>query len=117
MSRPPGGPDGTDPEPAPEPHPTTELDDVVHQRTRLGVLAVLREVERAEFGYVRQALGLTDGNLSRHLKVLADAGLVDVHKGYADNRPRTWISLTKLGAKALDAELKALHELVRRLSR
>jgi DNA-binding MarR family transcriptional regulator len=110
-------PEGSGDEPAPGAHPTTELDDVVHQRTRLGVLAVLREVDRAEFSYVRQALDLTDGNLSRHLKVLADAGLIDLHKGYAGNRPRTWISLTKLGAKALDAELKALRELVRRLSR
>ena len=43
-------------------------------RARLGVLAVLREADRAEFGYLRDALALTDGNLSRHLRTLEEAG-------------------------------------------
>ncbi|SRR6266545_5719167 len=97
------------------PHPTQALDDVVHHRTRLGILAVLREVDRAEFGYLRDVLGLTDGNLSRHLRTLQAAGHIDVHKGYQGNRPRTWLRLTRQGAKALDQEVAALRALVDRL--
>ena len=50
------------------------LDDVVHQRTRLGVLTILAEVDSAAFTYLRDELGLSDGNLSRHLRVLEEAG-------------------------------------------
>jgi len=45
-------------------HPTQALDDIVHQRTRLGILAVLAEVGRAQFGFLKEALSLSDGNLS-----------------------------------------------------
>lgn len=96
-------------------HPTRDLDDVVHHRTRLGILAVLREVDEAEFGYLRDALDLTDGNLSRHLRTLEDAGHVRIRKGYLGKRPRTWAHLTPAGARALDHEVDALRELVRRL--
>lgn len=71
-----------------QPHPTQGLDDVVHQRARLGVLAILREADRAEFGYLRDALALSDGNLSRRLRTLEDAGYVDIHKGYEGRQPR-----------------------------
>jgi DNA-binding MarR family transcriptional regulator len=65
-------------------------------------------------GYLREALGLTAGNLSRHLTVLEEAGLVQVEKGYAGRRPRTWVRITGPGRKALARELTALTELVRR---
>ncbi|MET8543220.1 transcriptional regulator [Kitasatospora sp. NPDC004799] len=100
---------------AEEQHPTLALDDTVHQRVRLGILAIAREAESVEFGFLKEQLGLTDGNLSRHLKVLEDSGLVAVAKGYAGRRPRTWVTLTPHGAEALDRELRALRELVRRL--
>ncbi len=97
------------------PHPSQGLNDVVHQRARLGVLAVLREADRAEFGYLRDALVLTDGNLSRHLRTLEDAGYIEIHKGYEGRRPRTWITLTRPGIRALDDELASLRALVARL--
>jgi predicted ArsR family transcriptional regulator len=94
-------------------HPTNGLDDTVHQRHRLGVLTITAEA-KAEFGYLRDALGLTAGNLSRHLTVLEEAGLVQVEKGYAGRRPRTWVRITSQGRAALAAELAALTELMRR---
>ena len=94
-------------------HPTNGLDDTVHQRHRLGILTITAEA-RAEFGYLRDALGLTPGNLSRHLTVLEEAGLVQVEKGYEGRRPRTWVRITASGRAALTAELAALTELVRR---
>lgn len=97
----------------PSTHPTNGLDDVVHQRHRLGVLTITAEA-RAEFGYLRDALTVTPGNLSRHLTVLEEAGLVRVEKGYEGRRPRTWVRITGKGRTALAAELAALTELVRR---
>ena len=96
-------------------HPVNALDDVVHQRVRLGILAVTREARRAEFTFLRETLGLTAGNLSQHLTVLERAGLVDIEKGYEGRRPRTWVSLTKAGAAALRDELAALKALIRQL--
>jgi DNA-binding MarR family transcriptional regulator len=96
-------------------HPALRLDDTVHQRVRLGILAVLSEARRADFGYLRDALELTDGNLSRHIAVLEEAGLVKVEKGFEGKRPRTWVQATRAGRAALKAELAALQELITRV--
>jgi DNA-binding MarR family transcriptional regulator len=96
-------------------HPALRLDDTVHQRVRLGILAVLSEASRADFGYLRDALELTDGNLSRHIAVLEQAGLVKVEKGFEGKRPRTWVHSTRAGRRALATELKALRELMDRV--
>lgn len=98
-------------------HPTQRLDDVVHQRVRLGILAVLAEADRADFAYLRDALALTDGNLSRHLAVLEAAGHVRIRKVFEGKRPRTWVKATPSGRAALDAEVSALRELLARLGR
>ena len=111
--RPPAAPAPASPAAGPGAHPTNGLDDTVHQRHRLGILTITAEA-RAEFGYLRDALGLTPGNLSRHLTVLEEAGLVHVEKGYQGRRPRTWVRITARGRAALAAELAALTELVRR---
>jgi DNA-binding MarR family transcriptional regulator len=96
------------------PHPTNGIDERVHQRHRLGILTITAEAQRAEFGYLRDALGLTAGNLSKHLTVLEEAGMIQVEKGYAGRRPRTWVRITRPGRAALAAELAALTELLRR---
>jgi DNA-binding MarR family transcriptional regulator len=102
------------PKQASQGHPTNEIDETVHQRHRLGILTITAEAQRAEFGYLREALGLTPGNLSRHLTVLEQAGMIQVEKGYAGRRPRTWVRITRQGRAALAAELAALTELLRR---
>ena len=96
-------------------HPVQDLDDVVHQRNRLGILSVVRAGSRAEFGFLKETLGLTDGNLSRHIQVLEEAGLVRVDKGYAGRRPRTWIRITRAGRRALANELRGLRELLEQI--
>jgi DNA-binding MarR family transcriptional regulator len=93
-------------------HPTTELDDVVHQRVRLGILAVLVEASRADFNFLRTTLSLTDGNLSRHLRVLEEAGCVEIHKVFEGRRPHTWVKATRSGREAFARELEALRALV-----
>jgi len=97
------------------PHPTSNLDDVVHQRHRLGILTIAAEAERVEFTYLRDTLGLTGGNLSRHLAVLQEASLIEVTKGHEGRRPKTWVAITPAGRAALTAELEALAALVTRL--
>jgi DNA-binding MarR family transcriptional regulator len=97
-----------------EPHSTLSLDDTVHQRARLGILTILQETGTADFPYLKSALQLTDGNLGRHIEVLADGGLVQVKKGYEGRRPRTWVTITKTGRTALAVEMDALKALVAR---
>jgi DNA-binding MarR family transcriptional regulator len=94
-------------------HPTNGLDETVHQRHRLGILTITAEAKRAEFGYLRGVLDLTPGNLSRHLSVLEQAGLIEVEKGYEGRRPRTWVAITRKGRAALAAEMEALNRLIR----
>jgi DNA-binding MarR family transcriptional regulator len=93
-------------------HPAQRLDEVVHQRVRLGILAVLAEADHADFAYLKESLGLTDGNLSRHLRVLEDAGMVQITKGFEGKRPRTWVAATRSGRAAFGAEIAALRELI-----
>ncbi len=93
-------------------HPAIELDDIVHQRVRLGILAIAHEARRVEFSYLRDNLELSAGNLSQHLGVLENAGLVTIEKGYAGKRARTWVSLTKAGRAALAAEITRLKVLI-----
>lgn len=96
----------------PDRHPATGLNDVVHQRVRLGILTVAHQARRVEFGFLRSALGLTAGNLSQHLTVLEKAGLVAVEKGYEGRRARTWLSLTPAGDRALRDEVTQLKRLI-----
>jgi DNA-binding MarR family transcriptional regulator len=96
-------------------HPTNGLSDVVHQKHRLGILTIAAESKRVEFGYLKDVLELTGGNLSRHLTVLVDAGLLDMEKGYDGKRPKTWVSITRAGRTALAHEVAALRALVDRL--
>jgi DNA-binding MarR family transcriptional regulator len=96
-------------------HPANGLDDVVHQRVRLGILAIAQEARRVEFGFLRTSLELTAGNLSQHVTVLEKAGLVEIEKGYAGKRGRTWIHLTPAGKQALHREIAQLKRLIRQV--
>ncbi|HLQ61546.1 MAG TPA: transcriptional regulator [Candidatus Acidoferrales bacterium] len=98
-----------------ERHPSADLDDITHQRVRLGVLGVLNEADRATFGHLRDALEVTDGNLSAHLTVLAEAGMVKLDKGFEGRRPRTWVWATGRGRRAFRDEIETLRRLVARV--
>ena len=95
-------------------NPTGGLDDVVHQRHRLGILTVAAESDRVEFTFLRDTLELTAGNLNRHLAVLEGAGLIATEKALEGRRPKTWVRVTRAGRAALARELAALESLVRR---
>src|SRR5687768_16719463 len=76
------------------------LDRVIHEKARLGILASLAvHPQGLVFGDLKELCALTDGNLSRHLAVLTDAGLVEVWKGVNRNRPQTLCRLTPDGKR------------------
>ena len=89
-----------------------DINDVVHQRTRLGLLVVLREVHQADFTYLKSRLRLTDGNLGQHIEILVRHGLVTVRKGHEGRRARTWVQITREGEAALAAEIRTLQSLL-----
>jgi DNA-binding MarR family transcriptional regulator len=93
-------------------HPTTRLDPAIHQPARLGILTAAAETKRIDFVTLRDMLDLTDGNLSRHLTMLESAGYVEIEKTFEGKKPRTWISATRAGRKALAQEIATLREIV-----
>jgi DNA-binding HxlR family transcriptional regulator len=101
-------------DPAPAPFAYDGLDRVIHEKARLGLLTSLMAYPKGlAFADLKQLCGLTDGNLSRHLQVLQEAGLIDVTKGYEGNRPHTTCRLTKAGRRRFLDYLAVLEGLVR----
>ncbi len=77
-----------------------QIDDVIHGRLRLGIMAYLSTVSPAIFGELKDKVGATDGNLSTHLRKLEDAGYVRQEKRFVGRRPQTRVFLTDNGRKA-----------------
>jgi DNA-binding transcriptional ArsR family regulator len=94
------------------------LDRVMHEKARLGLLtSLMAHPKGLAFGDLKQLCALTDGNLSRHLLVLQEAGLVEITKGYEGNRPHTTCRLTKAGRRRFLDYLAVLEKLVRDAAR
>jgi DNA-binding HxlR family transcriptional regulator len=90
------------------------LDRVIHERARLSVLTSLTRYPKGlRFNDLKSLCGLTDGNLSRHMQVLQEAGLVDVAKNFEHNRPQTMCRLTPEGHKRYMEYLAVLEQVVR----
>ena len=90
------------------------LDRVIHEKARLSVLTSLAAHPKGlVFGTLKQMCGLTDGNLSRHLQVLEEAGLIAIEKGYDHNRPQTICRITAQGRHRYLDYLKVLEQVVR----
>jgi DNA-binding transcriptional ArsR family regulator len=90
------------------------LDRVLHEKARLGILtALVSRQEATPFTELSRLCALTDGNLSRHLDVLTEAGLVEVHKGFEGRRPLTTCRITALGRKRFREYLTQLERVLR----
>ena len=90
------------------------LDRVIHEKARLSVLtSLVAHPKGVVFGDLKQLCGLTDGNLSRHLQVLQDAGLVEISKGFDRNRPQTVCRITRQGRTRYLEYLAVLEQVVR----
>jgi len=85
-----------------------QIDDVIHSRVRLAIMAYLASAGSANFPDMKAALKVSDGNLSVHLKKLEDAGYVDVEKQFVDRKPQTSATLTASGRTAFETYVKGL---------
>jgi len=94
------------------------LDRVIHEKARLSILtSLVTNPKGLVFGDLKQLCGLTDGNLSRHLQVLEEAGLVAIAKGYDHKRPQTLCRVTSPGRQRYLDYLKVLEQVVRDAAR
>lgn len=98
------GEDGTDP---------LDLDQLIHERVRLGIVSALAVNESLSFTELRDLIGTTDGNLSVHARRLEDAGYVACEKSFVARIPRTEYSLTPRGRKELERYLAHMEALIR----
>jgi DNA-binding MarR family transcriptional regulator len=91
----------------------SRIDEVIHGRLRLGVVAYLSTVSSALFSELRDKVGATDGNLSAHLKKLEEAGFVAVEKSFVGRKPQTRLSLTAAGRAAWREWLDRMETITR----
>jgi DNA-binding transcriptional ArsR family regulator len=89
-----------------------DLDPVVHGKMRLAVLSLLSGVDEAEFTWLRERTGSTDGNLGAHLLKLEEAGYVAVEKKFVARKPMTLYRMTERGREALTGYVEALKQLL-----
>lgn len=88
------------------------LDEIIHPQARLAIMAYLNGIEGASFTTLRDALEVTDGNLSVHLRRLQEAGYISINKSFVDRKPNTFVSITKKGQKAFIDYLVTLEKLL-----
>ncbi len=98
---------------AANPFDHNDIDDVIHGRLRLGVMAYLSTASPAIFGELRDKVGATDGNLSTHLRKLEEAGYVLVEKLFVGRRPQTRVHLTDAGRAAWTAWIARMEALLK----
>ena len=89
-----------------------KIDDVIHGRLRLGIMAYLADAEVADFNELKAALQATQGNLSIHLRKLEDAGYIKIEKSFLARKPLTRARMTAAGRKAFATYLAAIAKLV-----
>ncbi|HZE38451.1 MAG TPA: transcriptional regulator [Stackebrandtia sp.] len=93
------------------------MDPLLLDPTRLSIVSLLAATDWAEFGWVRDAVSLSDSALSKQVTNLSGQGYVEVEKGYVGKRPRTWLNLTPAGRDALRSHVEALQRIVTQAQR
>ncbi len=106
------------PENTPGRYALSGLDRTIHEKARLGILtSLMTRPDGLLFNDLKDLCALTDGNLNRHLKVLEDAGLVEIWKGFKNNRPQTLVRITSLGRTKFAEYLAVLQTVVTEAAR
>lgn len=95
------------------PHPRHRLDDAFQTPVRFSLMAALGQQTEADFRTLRDLIETDDSALSKAIAYLENAKYVKVTKGYASNRPRTWVTATTKGSNAFRRHVHALHEIAR----
>lgn len=94
------------------PEPFLQLDRVIHEKGRLALMSLLAASPELAFTELRDTLGMTDGNVTTHIRTLQEAGYIAVAKSYQNNRPLTTCSLTSAGRKAFSDYIALLEQIV-----
>lgn len=92
-----------------------DIDRLIHEPSRLMIMAQLYVVQSADFLFLQHQTGMTPGNLSAHLSKLEDAGYVEVTKEFLDRKPHTALALTKKGRVAFKEYRKKVKQFVEKL--
>ena len=95
------------------PEPFLQLDRVIHEKGRLAIMSALAASPELSFTDLRDTLGMTDGNLTTHIRTLQQEGYVAVAKSFQNHRPLTTCSLTVTGRKAFTEYINLLEQIVR----
>jgi DNA-binding MarR family transcriptional regulator len=93
-------------------HLFDELDPLLHERGRLAIVSALAATPQLTFTELRDALGMTDGNLSAHLQKLEEKGYVTIDKQFVGRRPQTSCQLTRAGRRAFTNYLDHLEIII-----
>ena len=88
------------------------LDPIIHAPTRLAILSILITVENANFIFLKESTGTTDGNLSTHLTKLEESGYITIDKNFVGKKPQTTCAITKKGRTAFEKYLEQLEQIV-----
>jgi len=94
------------------PEPFLQLDRVIHEKGRLAIMSMLAASPELSFTEMRDALNMTDGNLTTHIRTLQEAGYVSITKSFRNNRPLTTCSLTQTGRKAFASYINLLEQII-----
>jgi DNA-binding HxlR family transcriptional regulator len=97
------------------PHSAHEIDRMIHERLRLGIISALAVNDSLTFNELKHTVKTTDGNLSVHARKLEDAGYVNCSKTFAGRTPKTEYSLTPAGRRALERYLDHMEALLGRM--
>ena len=89
-----------------------QLDRVIHEKGRLAIMSMLAASPELSFTELREALGMTDGNLTTHIRTLQEAGYVSVTKSFQNKRPLTTCALTPSGTKAFSNYINLLESII-----
>lgn|SRR5690554_3211341 len=93
------------------------LNELFQAKARLGIMTILTSIGGSDFTSLKSHLGLTDGNLSVHLRVLEDAGYIKIEKKFVKRKPKTYCHLTSKGREAFSLYLKQLETIIRMVER
>ena len=93
--------------------PILQLDRVIHEKGRLQIMSLLAASAELSFTEMREALKMTDGNLTTHIRTLQEGGFISVTKSFHRQRPLTTCALTAAGRKAFSEYIDLLEQIVR----
>ena len=88
------------------------IDPIIHSPARMGIMAILTQTDEVDYTFLSERLGLTDGNLTTHLKKLEETGYVRCTKGFIGRKPRTTYRVTARGRSAFERYIDSLETVV-----